>query len=151
MSEQQIDLIETNKIDVLSEFPAAGWIEGNRVRFRIGRANANIVIASCGTDEEWFGSMLFERGNLEAVTKLLDDVLRGRLRKENKEYLGLNAGKDRIGISAQMPRERLTISIYNNRLANIDGLETTAWDLTVSPDTALKFNVEMERLVLQGV
>ena len=150
MSDGQLETIETNRMQVLSEFAAAGWVHQNRERFRLGLYGTNIIIASSGPDGVWSGSLLFERANLGAVTKLLGEVLNGRLYDENRDYLGVVAGRDEFGVSAQAPRGTLTLSLYNNRPARMDGGQTSAWNLSVAPDTALKLYVELKRLGEQG-
>lgn len=151
MSSPTVEVIDTSQMQVLTEFPAAGFIHNNSERFRIGLLDTHLIIASCSSNGKWSGDVMFERANLAAITQLLDDVLNGRLRKEERDYVGFNSGKDRIGISAQAPRDRLTISIYNNRFVKMDGGETRAWSVTVAPDTALKMLVELEKLVAQGI
>jgi hypothetical protein len=151
MSNDQMETIETSRMQVMSEFAAAGWVHQNRERFRVGLSDANVIIASLGPDGRWSGSMFFERANLAAVTSLLGQVLNGRLYDENKDYLGIVAGRDEVGISTQAPRGTLTISLYNNRPARMDAAQTSAWNLTVAPDTALKLYVELKQLVEQGI
>jgi hypothetical protein len=150
MSEEDLEMIETSRMQVVSEFAAAGWVHQNREHFRLGRSGTDIIIASRGADGQWSGSMLFERANLAAVIKLLGEVLNGRLYDENRDYVGVVAGRDEFGISTQAPRGTLTVSLYNNRPARMDGAQTSAWNLTVAPDTALKLYVELKKLVEQG-
>jgi hypothetical protein len=150
MSDEQVEVIETSRMQVLSEFAAAGRAHDNTDRFRVGALGENIIIAGHGLNGAWSGVMLFERTNLEAVTRLLGEVLDGRLYGEDQDYLNVMAGKDRIGISAQSPRGATTISLYNNRRVKMDGADTRAWDLTVTPDTALSLFVELKELRHQG-
>lgn len=148
---QQIEVIDTGNMQVLSEFAAAGFIHDNTDRFRIGSMDGNIIIAGRGLDGAWTSSVLFERANLPKVVQLLDEVLNGRLRQENRDYVYFTAGKDEIGVGAQQPRDLLTISLYNNRRVKMDGLESGGWRMYVAPDTALKLYVELEKLVAQGI
>lgn len=150
MSDEPVEVIDTSQMQVLTEFAAAGWVHANTDRFRVGALGENIIIAGHGLNATWMGIMLFERANLEAVTKLLGEVLNGRLRDEDQDYVGVIAGRDRVGISAQAPRGTTTISLYNNRRVKMDGAETSAWDMTVAPDTALSLYVEMKELRQQG-
>jgi hypothetical protein len=150
MSDEQVEVIDTSQMQVLSEFAAAGWVHANTDRFRLGVLGDNIIIAGHGLDGTWSGDTLFERKNLEAVTKLLGEVLNGRLYDEDQDYLNVISGKDEAGISAQAPRGKITISLYNNRRVKMDGAEANSWNITVAPDTALSLYVELKELIAQG-
>lgn len=150
MSTQQVEVIDTSNMKILSEFEAEGEILENLHAFRFGVIREDVVLAAKDGNDNWRGDVLFERRHLKDVARGLDDLLTGRLVPQGNEFI-LEDGKDDIYIHPTMPRADLSISIGNTRRARMDSLETGGWQIHVSVETAKRMRDEMLKLVVQGV
>lgn len=150
METNEVQIIDASRMTPLTEFPASGVLD-NIVAFRIGIVGDDVVIAARGSAGDWGGALMFERNNAKAATDLLKDLLHGRMSEEGREFSGYNAGKDRLGVSAQMPRDQFSYSFYNNRLVKMNGFQTRSWNINMTPDTALGIYVELDELLKKGL
>ncbi|MGI8554873.1 MAG: hypothetical protein ACR2LT_00735 [Pyrinomonadaceae bacterium] len=153
-----MEIIDSTNLTILGEIETVDEeIDGN-YKYYIGVLNENVLIRihNLNTDNQLV-TFLYERVNHLELIARTEDVYTGKLPELNIEHFKIKKGKDFlvIGINSVFPHTSfkpiIKFDLTNNRRANIDGRESSGWDMYMSVETGRKMLEEMKRIKNQVV
>ena len=149
-----MEIIDTSRIQVFSEFDAADEVVDNTERYRVGLVGDEVVVETYTQGGGWAGGLFFERANLADVVQALQEAseanpLAGAV---NRSVL---KGGDLLGATiyeagGAYQRGEIRVQLNNNRPAIMDGMRLHGWSITMTVKTARLLRDALQKLRPQG-
>lgn len=152
-----MEIIDSSRMQVLSEFDYIGEIFDNTDHYKIGVLEKNVLVSPRDLSGNESAAFLYERANHSQLIAKMEDVFAGKAPESNKDYFEFKSGRDFlvIGIVSTFPmaafKPIVKFKLTNNRRANLDGSESGNWFLYMSVETAKLMLAEMKRIENQVI
>ena len=149
-----MEIIDTSRMQVFSEFDAADEIVDNTERYRVGLVGDDVIIETYTRGGGWAGGLFFERANLADVVQSLTEVLAANplTGAVNRSVL---KGSDLLGVTVYeagdaYQRGEIRVQLNNNRPAIMDGMRLHGWSVQMSVATSSLLRDALQTLRPQG-
>ncbi len=147
-----MEIIDSSKMTVLSEFDYVDEIFNGTEHYAIGVLNENVLVRITSETGWQAATFLYERTNHLELIERIEDVYAGKLPELNIEYFTIKKSKDFlvIKINETFPHTSfkpiVQFRLTNNRRVELDGDESGVWNLYMSVETGKLMLAEMKRI-----